>query len=535
MHVRRVVSLVAASVVAFLSFSSCRQAPTTSTHLQALVNRDAPPHESISAEVWEDARRFYAERQHTFAWVAGDGVDQRSLQALDTVGAAEAHGLNPQHYGEADLRQLHATISSLDGDAADFAQQLATFDVRVTTALLQLGRHVATGRLAPKVIDPRWNARREPPDYVAALQRATQEGAPTFLRAVQPRHPEYEKLVDALRSLRAQGGEGWVRVPRASVKTGQWSAAVVPLRQRLASSGYLPANAPLDSPQFDATMEGALKAFQEHHGLPATGMLDPATVEKLNVPLEARVQQIAMNLERWRWLPDDLGARHFIVNVPYFHVIAREQGQPVLDIRVVVGKRGNETPLFSDQMETVVFSPYWNVPETIALEETAPAVARDPGFLARNNMEVVDARGRVVSPDSLPWADESALRAYRFRQRPGADNALGFVKFLFPNEHAVYLHDTPADALFKRIGRAFSHGCVRVEEPERLAEYVLRDQPEWTPEAIRTAMRSGEERHVKLREPIPIYIIYMTAWVDEKGGLHFQDDVYGYDARQARA
>ena len=207
----------------------------------------------------------------------------------------------------------------------------------------------------------------------------------------------------------------------------------------------------------------------------------------------------------------------------------------MLDIRVVVGKRGNETPLFSDQMETVVFSPYWNVPDTIALEETAPAAARDPGFLARNNMEVVDKRGRVVSIESLPWGNEDALRGYRFRQRPGESNALGFVKFLFPNQHAVYLHDTPADALFHRIGRAFSHGCVRVEEPETLAQYVLRDRPEWPPDAIHSAMRAGKERHVKLSQPIPVHIVYMTAWVDDNGGLHFQDDVYGYDARQARA
>jgi murein L,D-transpeptidase YcbB/YkuD len=150
-------------------------------------------------------------------------------------------------------------------------------------------------------------------------------------------------------------------------------------------------------------------------------------------------------------------------------------------------------------------------------------------------MEVLNSAGQVVPVDEIPWGDEEALAGYRFRQRPGATNALGYVKFLFPNEHAVYLHDTPADALFKRIGRAFSHGCVRVEEPEVLAKYVLRDQREWTDDAIRAAMRAGEERHVKLREPIPVHIVYLTAWVDDKGGLHFEDDVYGYDARQVKA
>jgi murein L,D-transpeptidase YcbB/YkuD len=266
----------------------------------------------------------------------------------------------------------------------------------------------------------------------------------------------------------------------------------------------------------------------------ATGALDRPTADALNVPMAARITQVILNLDRWRWLPDDLGARHFLVNVPRFHLIARENGKSVMDMRVVVGKRGNETPLFSDRMETVVFSPYWNVPDTIALEETAPAIARDPEFLSRNNMEVVNVAGKVVPAGDIPWEDPEALEQFRFRQRPGEGNALGYVKFLFPNEHAVYLHDTPADALFKRIGRAFSHGCVRVEEPDVLARYVLRDQPEWTDEAIHAAMRAGDERHVKLRQPIPVHIVYMTAWVDEQGGLHFEDDVYAYDAKQAR-
>ena len=526
---------IASALSVTLAIAGCQRAPRTTPELQSLIAGEAPPARSIPREVWSDARKFYANRGQEFAWVAGDGPNDITARALDVLHDADAHGLRPADYSEPELRALHDRLAADSVENTNFARDLAQLDVRLTTSLLQLGRHVAVGRLSPRVIDSRWNARREPPDYVAALEQAAANDVATFLPRVQPRHPEYRKLVEALKSLRLQAGEGWTTVPRATLKVGQWNAAaVVPLRQRLATSGYLPKGASLDSPQFDENVESGLKSFQEHHALPATGRLDPATLAKLNVPIDARERQVALNLERWRWLPDDLGGRHFIVNVPHYHLIAREDGKPVLDIRVVVGKRGNETPLFSDQMETVVFSPYWNVPDTIALEETVPAAARDPGFLARNNMEVVDKRGRVVSIDSLPWGDEDALGEYRFRQRPGATNALGFVKFLFPNQHAVYLHDTPADALFQRIGRAFSHGCVRVEEPETLAHYVLRDQPEWTPDTIRTAMRAGTERHVRLSQPIPVHIIYMTAWVDDNGGLHFQDDVYGYDARQAR-
>jgi murein L,D-transpeptidase YcbB/YkuD len=231
-------------------------------------------------------------------------------------------------------------------------------------------------------------------------------------------------------------------------------------------------------------------------------------------------------------MPDDLGARHFIVNIPFYHVTARENGKAVKDIRVVVGKPANKTPIFSAEMETVVFSPYWNIPDSIVEGETAPAMAKDPRYLARNNMEIlrVGAGGAtVVNPSDVNWDDPQELKQLAFRQRPGPGNALGHVKFLFPNPYNVYLHDTPADRLFERPGRAFSHGCIRVEEPEALAKYVLRDDPTWTEPRILAAMHSGDEQHVKLKAPIPVHIVYFTAWVDDRGGLHFQPDIYGYD------
>ena len=234
--------------------------------------------------------------------------------------------------------------------------------------------------------------------------------------------------------------------------------------------------------------------------------------------------------------PDQLGERHFFVNIPYFTLVARESGQAVMDIRVVVGKPGNNTPIFSEEMETVVFSPYWNIPDTIAESETAPAIARDPNYLARQGIEIMRVSGsgtQTVSPSEVDWGNPDSMKGLAFRQKPGAGNALGHVKFLFPNKHNVYLHDTPADSLFGRPTRAFSHGCMRVEEPEKLAEYVLKGYPEWTPETMQAAMHSGVEKHVKLKEKIPVHVVYFTAWVDEKGGLHFQPDVYGYDGKQA--
>jgi murein L,D-transpeptidase YcbB/YkuD len=251
-----------------------------------------------------------------------------------------------------------------------------------------------------------------------------------------------------------------------------------------------------------------------------------------NSESQDRIRQIGANLERWRWLPDDLGARHFLVNIPTYNLVAREDGRIVLTSRVVVGKTTNKTPVFSSAMTTVVFSPYWNIPDSIVAGETAPAVAKDSKYLARHNIEILrvsKSGADVVDPSDVDWDDADELKSLAFRQKPGSENALGHVKFLFPNDFDVYIHDTPADELFARPNRAFSHGCVRVAEPEAIASYVLRGDAEWNQERIRQALNAGVEKQVKLAQPIPVHIVYFTAWVDDAGQVHFENDVYGYD------
>jgi murein L,D-transpeptidase YcbB/YkuD len=509
-----------------------RRAASLSPAAEAIRTRVAAASSGDAGSVAAQVGRFYGGRQYAPAWHDGKGRASRAPLAISILQQADEHGLAQGEYRPRSLVDAVQQATQVKKpDIERDAGAIADLDVRLTTAVLTLARDVAIGRVEPSVMDARWNQRRALPDLAAALQSALEREAATFLDRVQPVHPEYAALKKSLAALRAQREPGWPSVPRVAARRGLPPTVIATLRQRLAAEGYLAAGD--GAAVMDEDAVAGLRRFQEHHALPPSGALDPATLAAMNVPLETRIAQVATNLERWRWLPDDLGARHFIVNIPYFHLIARERGEPVMDIRVVVGKQGNETPTFSDEMKEVVFSPYWNIPETIALEETAPAVARDPDYLARNNMEVVTASGKVVPESAIPWDDPDALSRLSFRQRPGANNALGYVKFLFPNKYNVYLHDTPADALFKRIGRAFSHGCVRVEEPEALASYVLRDQPEWTADAILAAMRAGEEKHVALKAPIPVHIVYFTAWVDAAGGLHFQPDVYGYDARQA--
>jgi murein L,D-transpeptidase YcbB/YkuD len=245
------------------------------------------------------------------------------------------------------------------------------------------------------------------------------------------------------------------------------------------------------------------------------------------------IEKIRMNLERWRWVPRDLGERHILINVPSYQMQVVEDDKPVLAMRVIVGAPDTPTPLFSDRMTYIVFSPYWNIPEKILREETLPHVADDPDYLVRNNIEVVGTSGEVVDASEVDWQDEGATESLRFRQTPGPDNALGLVKFIFPNHFSVYLHDTPGDALFNKKQRTLSHGCIRVEKPVQLAEYVLRDKAQWTPERIQAAMNRKEEQSVTLKEPIPVHIGYWTAWVNADGSVTFVDDPYGLDRKQA--
>ncbi len=443
---------------------------------------------AVSEKVWTDVQQFYLQRANAPRWVGdgrtADGETTGIASALRVIRQAPDHGLNAGDYDEAALaRIVDAAETSKDAVKEAFGDDLqarARFDVRVTTALLALGRDVALGRVSPEALDTQWKARRTPPDLAGTLAQAASDGAAgtsadsgldRWLNVVRPVHPEYAALQKVLAGAR-------------------------------------------------------LEAQRQRDGRDASA------------PGEGPVPQIALNMERWRWMPDDFGAHHILVNVPAFHMAVRENGRAVLDMKVVVGKTGHETPIFSGDMSTIVFSPYWNVPDSIAEGETAPAAARDPDYLARNNIEIlrVSKSGTIaVDPRKVDWDDADAIKALAFRQKPGASNALGHVKFLFPNKYAVYLHDTPADALFERRGRALSHGCVRLEQPEALAKYVLRNRPEWDDTRIQAAMTAGEEKQVPLKDKIPVHIVYFTAWPTGSGGVDTWPDVYGHDARQAKA
>jgi murein L,D-transpeptidase YcbB/YkuD len=312
---------------------------------------------------------------------------------------------------------------------------------------------------------------------------------------------------------------GWTRSPRQVHRNWLTDAKEEDLAARLTDA--IAKNRVRDS------LEELAPTHPQYKGLQA------ALAQEKTAPT-GHAEQIRMNMERWRWAPRDLGERYVLINVPAYVMQVMEGEQPVLSMRVIVGEPKNQTPLFSDEMTHIVFSPYWNIPQGIASDETLPAIARDPDFLLRNNIEVVGTSGSV-DPRSVDWSDPEAAKGLRFRQRPGASNALGLVKFIFPNHFNVYLHDTPGDRLFFKEKRPFSHGCIRVEDPLALAKYVLRDQAEWTEPRIQTAMNARQEQHVKLKSGIPVHIGYWTAWVEPDGKtVTYTDDPYGIDPQHAR-
>lgn len=490
-----------------------------------------------SQRLWKAVHTFYEKRDFAPAWIDGRRPTEELDELLEKLQAADREGLDSAMYGGPALvaHRQNANGRRFSRDAFQ-KNDVDDVDVWSTWAFMAYASDLADGVTDPKKITGTWGMRPTPIDPIKVLNAALDSGdIKAAIEGVAPQHPEYVALKKALVDYQdmAQKG-GWQPLPKnIKLKPGATHAAVPALRKRLAITHDFTGSADDASTAYDDSLVGAVKLFQLRHGLAEDGVVAGGTLEALNVPVSKRIQQIQLNMERWRWLPRDLGKYHARVNIPEYRLDLWEGDKIALTMRTVVGAQDNKTPIFADKMEYIVFSPYWNVPPGIASEETLPAVQADAGYLERNNLEVVGTSGEVLDPYSVDFSNPGS---FRFRQKPGTSNSLGLVKFMFPNQHNVYLHDTPADALFKQPVRALSHGCVRVEQPTRLARYMLRDKSEWTEERIDAAMRAGKETHVKLSTPVPVYLLYMTARAShEDNAVHFRPDVYGYDTQHSRS
>jgi len=327
-------------------------------------------------------------------------------------------------------------------------------------------------------------------------------------------NPAYSTLKDQLdKYVDMAKKRGWpqINIAKKILKKGESSPEIVIIKKRLQITGDLPGAD--SSSVFNDTLVSAIKNFQERHGYTPTGKITDSLIKEMNVPVVKRIQQIIMNMERMRWMVARDSGNLIVVNIPEFVLHVYEGNKKAFDMDVVVGKEGHNTTMFNGDLNQVVFCPNWNVPQSIVQKEILPALEKDKKYLEKENMEIT--------------GEEEGVPV--IRQLPGEKNALGKVKFLFPNSFNIYFHDTPAKSLFEKDKRAYSHGCIRLKEPEKMANYVLRDQPEWTSQRIEEAMNAGKEKFVKVKDPIPVLITYYTAWVDEKGQLNFREDIYGHD------
>jgi murein L,D-transpeptidase YcbB/YkuD len=517
--------------------TSGRSADGSMSVAPALAGAEPPVFVSRDREgqrLWGLTRQFYQKRGGAPAWIENRRPRPQMDALIEVLQRTDREGLDPALYNAAILsaRRVEAGRGFLtmkgfnEGEAANL-------DVWLTYLYLQYASDVTNGVANLAHADPAWKIRGKAADPLKQLEQALQQGAiAESLGRMTPRHAQYTGLRETLvkyRELEQRGG--WPQLPvQLKLKPGQPHAAVPLLARRLAVTGDYGGTPREQDTLYGPELQEAVKRFQRRHGLEPDGVISAATIARMNVPVSQRIQQLALNLERWRWLPADLGERYILVNIPEYRLEVWDHGQVPLSMRVVVGKKDTPTPIFADDMTHVVFAPYWNVPPDIVKNETVPQALRDPAFLVRTNMEVLDKSGNPVDPASI---DGSDIGEYRFRQRPGASNSLGLVKFMFPNQFNVYLHDTPADSLFARATRSLSHGCVRVEQPEKLAQYVLADQPSWPVDRIREAMHGGQETTVKLSRALPVYLGYWTARIAADGILQFRDDLYGVDGRQS--
>lgn len=494
-------------------------------------------------------RALYRERGWRPLWFGAETGSPASLsQVLSAIDLAFEHGLEPADYHRRRLAELLGRRKQSPPLEAD-PRLRADIELLASDALLTLADHLAHGRVDPETIDPEWFISRDSTallDRLAEAAKGENLALRDILQRLLPTHAEYATLVDRLSLQRtlARSGEWAMIEGGALLRPGQSDARVPQIRRRLIALGDLGGGEELTSDQlglrYDPLLEEAVKRFQQRHGLAADGIVGPRTLAALNVSPASRIDQLRANLERWRWLPRSLGEEYILVNIAGFNMAVFRDGEALMKQRVVVGTPYRRTPVFSGRMSYLVLNPSWEVPHKLAVEDQLPRIRENPAYLEEMGFSVLRGWGvdeQRIEPAAVDWSALSARNfPYRLRQAPGPLNALGRVKFMFPNPHSVYLHDTPSRGLFSEENRARSSGCIRVEEPERLMTWLLTERSRtMTPERLAVVVESGVETTVPLDEPLPVHLLYWTAWVDDHGIVQYRDDVYQRDGRLIEA
>jgi murein L,D-transpeptidase YcbB/YkuD len=476
-------------------------------------------------------RDLYAGRGWFPLWIDMDGrLDPRVAPIVARLAKAREEGLVPADYYVEPLQDL---IRSTDAD------DVVAAEILLSAAVMRYGADVHAGRLVPREVDNTFDITPKPVDR-AALATATSmlPDPDRFLADLAPKHALYQQLKGALSGYETLAEAGWPAIPPGeSMRPGQESDRVPVLRARLAATGEFVGDPADRSRLYDPQLVAAVERFQTKHGLKPDGILGRGTLAMLNRQGPERMNQIVASMERLRWLPDDLGPDYLMVNLAAFTMDIVADGQLVRTMDVVVGQPKNQTPLFNSALTYLEFNPTWTIPPSIASKEYLPRLRSNPGYLASRNYKLFSGWGgssREMSGDYVDWNGIGAgtMRGLRIRQEPGPGNALGKVKFMMANNWSVYLHDTPSKSYFKRSARALSHGCVRLQDPIWLADYLLNGSPDWSPARRERVMGSWTPTtRINLPAPMPLYLVYQTAWIDQSGEVAFRDDIYGIDAK----
>ena len=450
---------------------------------------------------------------------------------IEDISSIESEGLEPEDYHLSDLLALKFLIEKSSTQNDDL---LADYDLLLTDSLIRLCYHINWGKVDPEGMHPHWNMGRQvnpDKDPVSALERRLHTGTlDEGLKNIRPRYKQYGLLKNTLKKYRdIQEQGGWQAIPEGpTLKPGMIDDRIVSLRRRLAASGEYDSKLSV-STYFDEGLVPSVMQFQKSHGLEPDGKVGKKTLEALNIPVEQRIDQLRVNLERSRWLLHKLPSEYLWVDIAGFKVYHYQNGEMVWSSRIMVGKPYRHTPVFKSKVKYIVFNPTWTVPPTILKEDILPKLKEGPSYLYEKKIDVIDRDGSIIDPSSVDWSLYHTTIPFTLKQAPGPMNALGRMKFILPNKYFIFMHDTPSRHLFKKEDRAFSSGCIRVEKYTELAQRLLNDTVDWNPEKIQELIDTEETQRVNLLQKMPVILTYSTVWVEPNGDIIFLKDVYERD------
>lgn len=486
--------------------------------------------------------QFYADNGYQPIWTKDNELSPLAVKYINIINTSYSDGLDPFDYHlqaiNKQLDELNTAKQDSDNNAF-IANTIAHLELTMTDSFFLYINTLVNGRVNNRLVYRNWEIKKHDINSIKELNQAVStQDIDTVVNNLRPPYKGYIKLQNALavyQQIALDGG--WNKISKGGdLKLGSHGDRVVELKRRLLASGELDSEKALNNNHFDHELKTALMQYQANNGLPVTGILNKETLDELNISVASRIAEIEKNLDRMRWLPWDLGSKYVWVNIPDYSLQVIESGHVIMSMKTIVGRYKHQSCVLHSKISYMELNPYWLIPHNIGVKELLPKVQLDSSFLAKNNIQVFKLNDRYyrqpIDPDTIDWNSiESKGFPYRFRQDIGADNSLGFVKFMFPNNCGIYLHDTPTRGLFNKYYRSLSHGCIRIHKPIDFATYLLKDKPNYSQQQIEDVISTKKNKRIYLTKPVDVHIVYFTAWVDDNNVLQFRPDIYDVDSK----